>query len=188
MNLVRPERATDEELLGRSIEEPEAFGEFYERFEAPVLGFFYGATHRADIAADLTGEVFAAALASVGGYDPSRGSARGWLYGIARHQLSDLWERGRVESRARRRLKIHPVTLSDELLEAIERIDSERAVDGFAVLDHLPDEQRLAIAGRVMQEREYAELACTLRCSESVVRQRVSRGLRTLRNRLEHTR
>ncbi|MGI8572267.1 MAG: RNA polymerase sigma factor [Solirubrobacteraceae bacterium] len=188
MNLVRPHRASDEELLARGVEEPEAFGEFYERFEAPMLAFFYGATHRADIAADLTGEVFAAALASVAGYDPSRGSARNWLYGIARHHLSDLWERGRVESRARRRLKIHPVTVSDELLEAIERIDSARAVDGFAMLDGLPDEQRLAIAGRVLQERDYSELAASLRCSESVVRQRVSRGLRTLRNRLEQTR
>jgi RNA polymerase sigma factor (sigma-70 family) len=132
--------------------------------------------------------VFAAALGSVAGFDPARGSARSWLFGIAHHELSDLWEHGRVENRARRRLKIDPVTLSDGLLEAIERIDSGRAIDTAAMLEGLPEDQRLAVDGRVLQEREYPELAAALSCSESVVRQRVSRGLRTLRKRLEQAR
>ena len=48
----------------------------------------------------------------------------------------------------------------------------------------LPEEQRRAIHARVVHDREYAEIAGELRCSEAVVRQRVSRGLRTLRARL----
>jgi RNA polymerase sigma-70 factor (ECF subfamily) len=43
------------------------------------------------------------------------------------------------------------------------------------------------VQGRVLEERDYQELARTLDCSESVVRQRVSRGLRSLRERLERT-
>jgi len=43
------------------------------------------------------------------------------------------------------------------------------------------------VQGRVLEERDYHELARTLDCSESVVRQRVSRGLRSLRERLERT-
>jgi DNA-directed RNA polymerase specialized sigma24 family protein len=62
--------ASDEELLVRTASEPEAFGVFYDRFEAAVLGFFFRATRRADLAADLTAEVFAAALASAAGFDP----------------------------------------------------------------------------------------------------------------------
>jgi RNA polymerase sigma factor (sigma-70 family) len=54
-------------------------------------------------------------------------------------------------------------------------------------LSELPDDQRLAIEGRVLEERDYEELAQRLSCSESVVRQRVSRGLRSLRERLEPT-
>jgi RNA polymerase sigma factor (sigma-70 family) len=49
----------------------------------------------------------------------------------------------------------------------------------------LPDDQRRAVQGRVIEERDYPELARNLACSESVVRQRVSRGLRSLRERLE---
>lgn len=179
--------ASDAELLVRTVSDPEAFGQFYDRFEREVLGFFYRATRRADIAVDLTAEVFASALESVRGFNPRVGSARSWLFGIARHELADAWERGRVEDRARRRLAIEPLALTDEMLERIEQLGSERSVSAVELLAELPDEQRLAVAGRVLEERDYAELAASLSCSESVVRQRVSRGLRALRKRLEQT-
>ena len=63
-------------------------------FLPSFLAFFYPATRLADIAADLTAETFAAALASARSFDPEQGNARGWLFGIARHQLADAWERG----------------------------------------------------------------------------------------------
>jgi DNA-directed RNA polymerase specialized sigma24 family protein len=82
------EHASDADLLARTAEEAEAFGVFYDRFEAEVLGFFYRATRRADVAADLTAEVFAAALSSASSFNPRLGNARGWLFGIARHELA----------------------------------------------------------------------------------------------------
>jgi RNA polymerase sigma-70 factor (ECF subfamily) len=177
--------ASDAELLGLTATSPQAFGVFYDRFEADVLAFLYRATGRADIAADLTAEVFAAALQSVRGFDPGRGSARAWLFGIARHELSDTWRRGRVEDRARRTLELEALVLSDAALARIEhelRGDSGHALE---LLQALPDEQRQAIEGRVLEDRDYAEMADALQCSPSVVRQRVSRGLRTLRARME---
>jgi RNA polymerase sigma-70 factor (ECF subfamily) len=173
---------TDAELLERTAEDPEAFGLFYDRFEADVLAFFYRATRRADVAADLTAEVFASALTSTGAFKPELGSARGWLFGIARHLLADTWERGRVEDRARRRLGVERLALTDEALEQIEQLGDQRAM---TMLDELPADQRVAIKGRVLEEQEYEELARRLSCSPSVVRQRVSRGLRSLRERLE---
>lgn len=175
-------RTSDSELLERTASDPEAFGLFYDRFEGEVLGFFCRATGRADIAADLTAEVFAAALESAGAFDP-----RGWLFGIARHKLADAWKRGMVEDRARRRLGMEPLVVTDEMLERIERLASQPAVTAVQLLAELPDDQRLAVTGRVLEERDYTELAAALSCSEGVVRQRVSRGLRVLRNRLEQT-
>ncbi len=65
-------------------------------------------------AADLTGEVFAAVLESLDGFRPELGSARGWLFGIARHELAQLWRRRRVEAGARRRVGMGAVELTDE--------------------------------------------------------------------------
>jgi RNA polymerase sigma-70 factor (ECF subfamily) len=178
-------QADDAELLALTASDAEAFGVFYERFEAQLLGYFWRATHRADIAADLTAEVFAAALESAGSYRPRSGSARGWLFGIARHELADTWERGRVEDRARRRLQMPPQTLTDEALERVEELASRASEDALQLLESLPEDQRLAVRGRVLHELDYAELAASLSCSQSLVRQRVSRGLRALRARLE---
>ena len=180
-------RCSDARLLELTSVDAEAFGIFYDRFERDVLAFFWRATRRADLAADLTGEVFAQALASAARFDRGQGEARAWLFGIARHELADLWRRGRVESRARERLGIEPLVLSDQ---AIERIDALGEGDSGLVLellDELPEDQRVAVRGRVVDERGYEDLAASLSCSPSVARQRVSRGLRTLRDRLKET-
>jgi len=179
MAVVRLSDLSDEELLVRTLDEPEAFGVFYDRFERQVLGFLSRATGRPEVAADLTAEVFAGALAGAWIFRPELGSAQAWLFGIARHQLADAWEHGRVEDRARRRLGIEPLALRDELLERIDALGDEE--QALRLLAELPEDQRIAVQGRVLEEREYRELAGSLRCSESVVRQRVSRGLRSLR-------
>jgi RNA polymerase sigma-70 factor (ECF subfamily) len=41
------------------------------------------------------------------------------------------------------------------------------------------------VLAHVVEDRDYAEIADHLRCSESVVRKRVSRGLAALRVRLQ---
>lgn len=179
---------SDGELLELSVEEPDAFGSFYDRFEEELLAFFLRATRRADIAADLTAEVFAAALSSAALFRAELGSARGWLFGIARHELADMWRRGRVEDRARRRVGLEPISLSDEALERIDELASHGSGAVLRLLEDLPDDQRDAVKGRVLHERSYDELARSLSCSQSVVRQRVSRGLRSLRLRLEQAR
>jgi hypothetical protein len=74
-----------------------------------VLGYFWRRTHRAELAADLAGEVFAAALESASRFNPKLGTARVWLFGIARHELADALDRARVEDAARRRLGIPPL-------------------------------------------------------------------------------
>ena len=53
--------------------------------------------------------------------------------------------------------------------------------------ESLPADQRDAVQARIVEERPYPEIARELRTSEMVVRKRVSRGLATLRERMEGT-
>ncbi len=50
-----------------------------------------------ELAADLAAETFAAALLSVRRFDPRRGGALAWTFGIAHKKLLRALERGRVE-------------------------------------------------------------------------------------------
>lgn len=176
---------SDEVLLARTPGDGRAFAEFYRRWERPVAGFFVRAVGSGEVAADLTAEVFAEALSSAGRFDPARGRAAAWLFGIARHLLARSRERGRVENQARVRLGLPPLALDDELIARIEAAGDDRAL---GLLAGLPEDQRRALQARVLNEQGYDEIAAELQCSESVVRKRVSRGLAALRTRLGATR
>lgn len=159
--------------------DPESFAAFYRAHERLVLAFFMRRTGHAELAADLTAETFAAALVSARKFDPARGPEVAWLLGIAANQFRKACEKGAVEDRARRRLGMPTMVLDDEALERIARIGAgERAA---ALLAHLPADQAQAVRAGVIDERDYRAIAAELRCSTSVVRQRVSRGLATLR-------
>jgi RNA polymerase sigma factor (sigma-70 family) len=171
------------DLLGSLSSDPRVFAAFYRQLERPVLGFFMRATGRPELAADLTAETFARALEAVESYDPSRGRADQWLFGIARNVLGASYREGRVQSAARERLGLPRLVLDDHATETIARLtEGEQRVT--VALARLSEEQQQAIRAHVVQDRDYADIAAELQCSEAVVRQRVSRGLRTLRTRL----
>jgi RNA polymerase sigma factor (sigma-70 family) len=175
----------DEELLLATGADRAAFGEFYERHERALLGFLGAATRRADLAADLTAETFARALESCSSFEPERGSARMWLFGIARNVLAGSTRRGRVESEARRRLGLNAIPLHPDQLEAIDALvayEGEALVEEW-LRDLSPDEAQ-ALRARILEERDYAEIARRMRCSQAVVRKRVSRALVRLRRQL----
>jgi RNA polymerase sigma factor (sigma-70 family) len=78
------------------------------------------------------------------------------------------------------------LVLTDAAMDDIQHLIDEHG-DAAQALENLPADQREAVRGRVLEDRSYQELATSLQCSESVVRQRVSRGLRSLRERLERS-
>jgi RNA polymerase sigma factor (sigma-70 family) len=165
-----------------------AFEVFYRRWLPAVTGFHLRRVGSREVAFDLTAETFAAVVLACGEFDPARGSAAGWLFAIAEHKLRDSLRRGRVEARARRELGHRPLVLEDEDLLRVEELASPRGrVSLDELLSELPAEQQTAVRARVLDERSYAAIAADLSCSQAVVRQRVHRGLRRLRERLEET-
>jgi RNA polymerase sigma factor (sigma-70 family) len=175
-------RISDDQLLAAAATNADAFTAFYHRYERAVLAFFYRRVGEPELAADLAAEVFAAALVACARYRPGPAPASAWLFGIAQHKLVSSRRRGRVEDRARRRLRMDPIELDDADLDRIEREAGAGAV--LAMLEQLPEEQREAVRARILEDRSYDEIAQDLRCSQAVVRKRVSRGLASLREQL----
>jgi RNA polymerase sigma factor (sigma-70 family) len=185
--LVMGSVISDRELLAGTAADAGLFAAFYDRYEAGIVGYFMRRTGDPELAADLTAEVFAAALAAAARYRPDAPTAAGWLFTIAHNTLSSSVRRGRVESHARARVGIRDaVEFAPDDLDRVEALASR---DDWALelLEQLPVEQRSAIRARVLEERSYVEIALELDTSELVIRQRVSRGLRTLRKGLEES-
>jgi RNA polymerase sigma-70 factor (ECF subfamily) len=174
---------SDEELLVRG--DAEGFAALYARRHPLIRGYLrrhLGA--RPDLVLDLVAETFARALERREQFDGDRGSAAGWLIGIARHLLLDATRRGRVDDASRRRLGMERISFEQQELDLIER-DSASELE--RALARLPGEQREAVEKRVLEEEPYAAIAAGIGCSEQVVRKRVSRGLATLRREMRES-
>jgi RNA polymerase sigma factor (sigma-70 family) len=77
--------------------------------------------------ADLTSETFVQAIGSLRTFDPARGSARAWLFGIARRVYAERCERAAVGRRAVLALAAHRQLGEEEMDELAARIDAQRA-------------------------------------------------------------
>ena len=169
-------------LLVRARREPEAFGRFYDRCHPSILRYFVAQTGSHHAAVELTAETFAQALASLGKYDPERGSGRAWLAGIAQHQFHRYLRRGEVDARHRRRLRIvSPAATLDEVERVVDLADAElMRPQLISALAALSDPLRSAVLLRIGADLPYSEVAERLGCTEGTARIRVARGLRLL--------
>jgi RNA polymerase sigma-70 factor (ECF subfamily) len=177
---MSPATQTHEELL--ASHELGSFAVFYRAHVDQLLGYFARRTRDPEMAADLTAETFAAALAGRHRFRPEAGSATAWLYGIAAHQLAHAQRRAAAETRARRRLGMERIDLLDSDIERINAMAYEP--NALVWVERLAPDQRDAVTGHVIDERGYDEMAAEAHTSEAVVRQRVSRGLAFLRQRM----
>ena len=182
--MKRWDSETDERLLVAAAVDAGAFAEFYGRYERAMLAFFMRRVREPELAADLTAEVFAAALGAAARFRPGGAAAAAWLFGIAQHKLAKSRRRGIVEDKARRRLAMPPLVLADEDIERIEGLAGGGS-NVIGLFERLPEGLRAAVGARVLDERSYDEIADQLQCSAAVVRQRVSRGLSRLREEFE---
>jgi RNA polymerase sigma factor (sigma-70 family) len=179
-----PERLPDRELLAAiASRDGEAFTAFYRRHLPTTVSYLWRETHDPEAVADLTAEVFASIIVAARRYRPQTETAIPWVLGIARNVLGSSRRRGRVEDRARQRLGFEPIEVEDSDLERTEEIAGQGRIT--RLVEMLPSHERHAVTARIVDERSYREIAAEVRCSEMVVRKRVSRGLSRLRQRLE---
>lgn len=179
------ETRDDAELLAIRGDGGEALAVFYRRYLDVVLGLCARRGLNAAEAADVTAETFAAVLLARGRFRPDRGSARSWLLGIASHKLADHARQRARQRRAVDRLAFELPSLTDrDYMDFADLVAQEDSSATTAALAELPESQRSAIESHVIDGTSYQAIAREHGISESVARQRVSRGLAALRLRV----
>ncbi|MFI6456316.1 RNA polymerase sigma factor [Streptosporangium amethystogenes] len=164
----------------------EGFEVFYLRHFDAMTRFIARRVVDPHAVADLTAEVFLAALHSRHTYRPERGSETGWLYGVARNVLSAERRRSEREARAvervvaRRLLDTEDLT---DLTDLTDRIDAEEpARRALSAMADLPDGERALLELVVIDQLTVAEAAQALGIRVGTARVRLYRARRTLRN------
>lgn len=154
-----------------------------------MLLFLTRRTRDPEVALDLLSETFVHAFEDRGSFrGRTMEQAGAWVWAICRRRLAEFWRAGQIERRAMSRAGV--VLAPDLSTEEYERIEHLAGLGEMVAMvrdgvDQLPDDQRRAVHMRIVEERPYDEIAMSLGITQQVVRARVSRGLRTLAERLE---
>lgn len=173
----------DERLMIEAAQnDPSRFAELYEHNFARVYAFVARRVPNRAEAEDVTAEVFQQALANLGRFQWRGVPFAAWLIRIAAHTLANRWQRSSKFP------AVSPAELDQAQVKAgiaASEIDSiERRAMLFQLVDRLPDDQRLVIVRRFVDQRSVREIAQELGRSEGAVKQLQFRALQTLRGKV----
>lgn len=163
------------------------FEQVYRANVAAVTSYFARRTHDPQTAADLTADTFLAAIRSFGRFDPTKGSPRAWIFGIAANTFARHCARSARDREAAALLGGHRQLTGDEAAEMLDRIDAERAgrvlLEGLAALSPLDREavDLVHVAGLTPKEA-----AAALRVAPGTLRIRLFRVRKRLRALADH--
>ena len=164
----------DGAAIARSLHDPEAFAEVFDRHFSFVHRYIARRAGR-DRADDLAAQTFTVAFSHRGRYRDDLGTARPWLLGIATNLI-----------RADHRCTERRLTLVEKLgSEAVQSSAGEDDGSLTAALARLQPDQREALMLHALGELSYAEIASALGIPIGTVRSRISRACAALRAELE---
>ena len=112
--------------LDRIAREPDALEAFYRDHLDAVQRFVARRVSDPHLAADLTADVFLAAVDSAASYDPRRGPLTAWLYGVGRNAIAAEARRRARELHTARRIEGRRLVDGGALARIEERLDAER--------------------------------------------------------------
>jgi RNA polymerase sigma factor (sigma-70 family) len=135
----------------------------------------------ADLAEDLAAEVFATAYRRRDSYQPSRGSLRAWLYGIAANMVRGHWrdEQQLLELDARMGAPGPAATFADAADDRV--IAAALAPQIAGALAALNPDQRDVLLLYAWAELSHEEIAAALGIAPGTARSRLSRARAALR-------
>jgi len=178
---------TDTEARGPTgiDEDPDALEAFYRDHLETVRRFVARRVSDPHLAADLTAEVFLAAIDAARTYRSDRGSPAGWLLGVARNVLATEFRRQARQQRLQRRISGRRLLDADSLSRIEERLDAERETRRlYAALSTLKERDRTLIELVAIDGMSVTEAASVLGIKPATARVRLHRSRRLVQSRL----
>lgn len=172
---------TDGEIFARSVRDPEAFGEIFERHGAAVLA--YARKRIGHAGEEVAARTFLTAFERRARFDTSYRSARPWLLGIATNLIRHHLREEQDHLGALRRLaEERPITADDPA----GRIDAERMRPLLlSALSELSVKDRETFLLVAVGELTYEETADVLEVPIGTVRSRIHRARTKVRERVQ---
>ena len=162
------------------------FERLYRAQVDAVTAFFARRSADPQMVADLTADTFVQAITSFGTFNPRKGTARAWVFGIARRVYAVHCEAYSQQRDRERRLAGRRPLDADQVEELLDRIDAERA--GRTVMTELaalPETDRTLVELVDLAGLPAKEAAGALGISPGAARMRLMRTRARLRTATE---
>jgi len=158
------------------------FERLYRANVEAVTAYFARRSADPHVVADLTADTFVAVITSFESFDPRKGTARAWVFGIARRVYASYCEAYSLQEHKLRRLAGRRDLDPDQVEELLDRIDAQRAGrDLVTGLTALPERDRAVIELVDIAGFAPKEAAATLGLTPGAVRMRLMRTRAQLR-------
>jgi len=169
------------------VREPEALGQFYDRYLDLVFGLAWRLLGDRTLAEDAASEVFLKVHRAADRLDPARDPAP-WLATITTNVCRDVWRSGQYRM-SRRAADVHDPAAAASLSSGrndpeADTLSSERERLVQEALLSLPAPLRASIVLHDYQGMDHREIADVLHIAHDAARKRYSRALAALAERL----
>ena len=173
------ERRSEDELIAAVATGDEAaFGALYDRFARPLYALGLRWLQDIEDAEELVNDTLIRAWRQAAQFDPARGRAGSWLFGIARHVATD-----RLRSRGRR-----PGPVVAGAPDPIGHLDVDALAEAWeiaAALERLPAIQREVLLLAYRDDLSQSQIAEVLGVPLGTVKSRTFHALRGMAGLLE---
>lgn len=160
-------------MIEAAQRDPSRFAELYENNFHRVYAFIARRVRNRAEAEDLTAEVFHQALSNLGRFEWRGVPFAAWLLRIAANTLADRWQRTSRNQEVQ-------VDVTESAEPGIE-VEVERHAMLFQLVERLPEDQRLVIVRRFVDQKSVREIAQEMKRSEGAVKQLQFRAVQSLR-------
>lgn len=179
-------RAEDHQLLERARDgDVHAYGLLYDRYHSRVLRYAASMAGCPSTAEDIAQDVFAAFLAHLARFDPSRAALVSYLFGVVRNLVR---ERRRRERRLRPLSECHGDQLHTRQPDPRAQLEGrEHAARIRRAVNALPERVRAPVLLCDLHGLAYVDAAALLGTSPAALRHRLRDGRGLLRRGLDKT-
>jgi RNA polymerase sigma-70 factor, ECF subfamily len=174
---------SDEELLVAIASGPGAITEFYRRHVACVTGMAVRRFDNPEDVADFVATVFLEVLTSAGSFDPVRGRAVAWLYGLGGNVAIAMFRQRSRAAQAEQRVSGRALLDADDYARVEERIDAAAEFRrAYVAMRELAEPDRKLLELVAIDGLSTREAAAAVGLSPVAARVRLSRARNRLRS------
>lgn len=159
--------------------EQQALHQLYQQESRYLLGVALRIVRQRALAEDVLHDAFLSIWRRAGSFDATRGSGKGWIYVVVRHQALNLM-----------RARVHEVSADEDTVETLLH-QHEDPADAYTLqagmgklhdcLGHLEESKRHSILYAYVDGCSHSEIAQRLQAPLGTVKAWVKRGLAALR-------